>query len=255
VASSDPALGPPGRPVAVVPSRAGRHARTRPGRRRLRLLGVVLIAALLVVGVLAVVRNLSPAGPGRTGATPAPATTPPPGWAGTWTVRSGPDSFLGYRIRQRVKGVTRPSYAAGRTRAVTGRVVLGERTIDEISLDADLRELASGDPVRDRWVAASLFDTGRWPRASITLRAAELGERPEPGAVVAARATGTLTMHGTTRPVVLDLEQRWTGDTLELVGRSTVRPGQFGIDERRTPGGVGLDGWAVLELRLRLDRA
>jgi polyisoprenoid-binding protein YceI len=255
VASSDPALGPPGRPVAVVPSRAGRHARTRPGRRRLRLLGVVLIAALLVVGVLTVVRNLEPAGPARTGATPAPATTTPPGWAGTWTVRPGPDSFLGYRIRQRVKGVSRPSHAAGRTRAVTGRVVLGERAIDEIALEADLRELASGDPARDRWVAASLLDTGRWPSATITLRSAELGERPAAGAVVPARASGTLTMHGTMRPVVLDLEQRWTGETLELVGRSTVRLGQFGIDERRTPGGVGLDGWAVLELRLRLHRA
>jgi polyisoprenoid-binding protein YceI len=235
----------------------------------------VLVVAVLVTAVtIVLVRELvlergrppAPAAPSlatvpaatSAPATSAPATTAPgarAGWAGAWSVRQGPASFVGYRVSQHLAGVSAPSEGVGRSTKVRGRVVLGQASIDSAEVSADLRALSGGDRRRDAWVAGHTLQVADYPEARFVLRGpVQLGERPVKGAVVAVRAPGILTVHGAARPVTFRLEGRWSGDLLEIVGRADIRLADWGVRPPSVAGLVRVDGQARIELRLRLGR-
>ena len=263
----------PGQAPATTARRPGRH--TRPGRAYrgvLQGLGVLLVALVVTVVTIVLVRDLvleaaKPPAPGtgevrvaepadRTSAA-ATATTQAraAGWAGTWTVRAGRDTFVGYRVTQRLAGGAGRLESVGRTRAVTGRVVLTASAITEARVRADLRRLTSGDERRDDWVASHALRTDRYPTARFDLaEPVTLPERPEPGAVVAVRAPGRLTVNGVTRPVAFELEGRWVGSRLDIVGRTDIRLEEWGVEVPRVAGVASGAETARIELRLRLAR-
>jgi polyisoprenoid-binding protein YceI len=253
-----------------APGTVGRHTRPRRGRRGLAKAAGILAAALLTVAVtIALVRVLGngpgggagTAGPGTPGAPaaapPTSTTTRPSGatsWAGSWAVRPGPSTFTGFRVDQRVAGQA-AAPVVGRTPAVSGRLVLDGRRLTRADVTADLRALDSGNAARDRWLTGRSLRTARYPTARFTLlRPARFGERPRPGSVVAAKVTGRLRMHGVTRTVVLRAEGRWVGDALDVVGRATVTPSDWGIDPDGVPGLATAGDTAVFEISLRLAR-
>jgi polyisoprenoid-binding protein YceI len=262
----------PGQAPSAASGRPGRHARPgRASRAWLQGAGVLLVALLVTAVTIVLVRDLvleagkSPppvtvAGPGTAAAdlatTTTTATTRPPGaWAGSWTVRQGKQTFVGYRVTQRFVGVVGSSEGVGRTPQVRGRIVLTDTRIETAELRADLRELASGDRRRDQWVGQRTLDVGRYPVARFDLTApVALGERPAPGAVLAVRAPGTLTVHGVGRAAVFQLEGRWVGDVLEVVGRADIRLSEWGVEAPDVANLVKVDDKARIEVRLRLGR-
>jgi polyisoprenoid-binding protein YceI len=266
----------PGQAPPAAQRRPGRHARphTRRSRGWLQVLGVLVVALLVTAVTIVLVRDLVL----RTGAPPPPAVAPAtrpaaaepatttsapaePGeprgagaWAGTWRVRQGDGTFVGYRVSARFAGVQRPAEAVGRTPKVLGGVVLTGTTVVSAEVRADLRELSSGDRRGDD-LAGRALAVGTHPVARFELRGpVELGRRPAPGAVVAVRAPGTLTLHGVGRPVVFRLEGRWVDDSLEIVGRADIRLSRWGVRQPRVAGLVDLDDSALIEVCLRLGR-
>jgi polyisoprenoid-binding protein YceI len=260
----------PGHAPAPAQRRPGRHARPgRAARGWLQGAGVLAVAVLVTAVTIVLVREVvlergqPPAPPAPTlatapAATAAPTTTAPPargGWSGVWTVGQGPSSFVGYRVSQHLVGVKAPSEGVGRSAKVRGRVVLGQATIDAAEVSADLRALSGGDRRRDAWVAGHTLEVGDYPEARFVLHGpVQLGERPAQGAVVAVRAPGILSVHGAAKPVTFQLEGRWVGDLLEIVGRADIRLADWGVHPPSVAGLVRVDEQARIELRLRLGR-
>jgi hypothetical protein len=84
---------------------------------------------------------------------------------GVWQVVAS-ESFVGYRVREKLTFLPAPSDAVGRTSAVVGSVVVSGRRITSTKVATDLRTLKSGSARRDRCVVRHL---GRYPRASLRL--------------------------------------------------------------------------------------
>jgi polyisoprenoid-binding protein YceI len=67
------------------------------------------------------------------------------------------------------------------------------------------------------------MDTSSYPTATFTLsRPVQLGTIPADGTTVTEQAAGNLTMHGTTRAVVFQVEARRSGSTIEVSGSIPV---------------------------------
>ena len=63
-------------------------------------------------------------------------------------------------------------------------------------------------------------------------------------------ATGTLLLHGVTRPVKVTLDARWNGPTIDAVGTAPIVLADFGIDAPDTPI-AKVDDHGSLELDLQ----
>jgi polyisoprenoid-binding protein YceI len=131
--------------------------------------------------------------------TPTPATTydrtglPAPG---TWTIDPG-HADVGFLGRHLMFTKVR-----GRFTGVTGSVVIAEDPRESsVHVEIDMASVSSGSKDRDDHLkSADLFDVARYPTA--TFRSTEVWWTEGPQAEV----QGDLTIHGVTRPVVLDVE-------------------------------------------------
>ncbi len=92
-----------------------------------------------------------------------------------------------------------------------------------------------------------------FPTATFRLtRPAPLGDA-RGGQVVRVQLPGDLTLHGVTRPVVVPLEARWDGPTIQVAGSLEIRRRDFGLE---VPSLLGfrIEDRGVIELELTLAR-
>jgi len=101
----------------------------------------------------------------------------------------------------------------------------------------DASSFRSGNPTRDEHVQQPKFlDVERYPEIVVDLASADLG---------AGTATGTLTAHGVTRPLQVDVEE-FTADSDGLVLRGTARVDRY---EHGLTASKGLAGrWMTLAI-------
>jgi len=195
----------------------GDHASTpaTPRRRhwlRWTLGGIAALIVLLLVAV-AVAVKLQPA--------PAPLTLPPNPAAptgpvdGTWLV--APGSVAGFRIQQTVLLLT--SEVVGRTNDITGTVTVASGRATAADVRINLLALTTGDRKPAPQFGISL-DTAQYPTATVALA------QPVPlDAALSGNAvtvTGTLTLHGVTRTVIVSLALRRDGANLDIAGQTPV---------------------------------
>ncbi len=189
---------------------------------------------------------------GGAGTTAAPADASP---AGTWTVQPGDEVFAGYRVTEQFAGETIEKTAVGRSRAVTGTVVVTAEgqgtTIAEASVEVDMTQLTSDSGRRDNRLRGDGLETDEFPTATFELtQAIELAAAPELGVPFDVQATGTLTLHGVAKEVAIPLSVRWSGEFIDVAGQLPIVLADYQINPPNVGGFVSVAEDGILELQL-----
>jgi len=180
---------------------------------------------------------------------------------GTWTVTTG--SQARYRVQELFVGQTAKHDAVAQTSSVSGTVTVSggasgyEATA--ISVIADLASLHSIDSVagrdvtqRDGLVSRQL-DVQQFPDAKFTAASASV-----PGTVTTSQVdvtvTGSLTIHGVTRPVTATAQAQVAGGKIEIAGSVSINMTDYGVSAPQVPF-TTVDSTATIEFDIFLTRA
>jgi polyisoprenoid-binding protein YceI len=143
------------------------------------------------------------------------AATTPASIDGSWQVKSG--SQVGYRAKEVLFGQS--TEAAGRTTGVTGTMTIDGTTVEHATFTADLTGLKSDSGNRDSQVQGRILNTAQFPHATFELtKPIDLGSVPPDLKEITVDATGDLTIHGTTKPVTIEITARRNGRVIETNG-------------------------------------
>jgi polyisoprenoid-binding protein YceI len=226
-------------------------------RRPLRTLVVLLAVAivLVVAGVAFYLVVLRDDPPDRVALSPESETSESSADAspsGRWVVRTGDDTFVGYRVRETFAGLSVASDAVGRTNDVQGTLTVeGDTTVSAAEVTAGLQALESDEERRDNAIRGRGLETDRFPESTFALTGPiELPSPPAQGEEVTATAPGDLTLHGVTRPVDVPVEARWNGGTIEVVGTIDVDFADYDIEPPSVGGFVSVEDEGEIELQL-----
>jgi polyisoprenoid-binding protein YceI len=229
------------------------------GWKRWTLVSALVVLVVVVGGLFAIHLIQGDGDPPLTldDATPttvAGATTTPTtaisSLDGTWKVVSG--STAGYRVKETLLGQS--STAVGRTTAVTGEFTLTSTTVSTASFSVDLTQVSSDRSQRDGQFQGRIMDTAQFPTATFVLTTPiDLGTLPASGVEITPKATGKLTMHGTTETVTVKLTAKRNGNTISVLGNIPITFADYGIDNPSGgPASVGDTG--TVEFLLTLSR-
>jgi polyisoprenoid-binding protein YceI len=179
-----------------------------------------------------------------------PALTAAGAIDGTWKVAAG--SKVQYRIQETLSG--QANEATGATTAVTGQLAIAGTAVGSASFSVDMKQVSSDESQRDGQFQNRIMNTSRFPTATFDLTAPiELTTIPDNLVQVTVKATGKLTLHGTTNTVNFDLLARRNGAQIEVNGTIPVTFSDYGINNPSGgPASVGDNG--DLEFLLVLTR-
>ena len=234
--------------------------------------GFIAAAAALAVVVVAGVggyvyffSNLrsSPASLGLT-ASPDPSPTVSgvaSNLAGTWTVTTG--SQARYRVKELFVGETAKHDAVAQTSSVTGGVTVSEDAggyqATAISMIADLTSLHSIDSVAGRnvtqrdGIVSRQLDVQQFPEAKFAATSASF-----PAAVTSSQVdvsvTGSLSIHGVTKPVTVTAKAQFVGGKIEIAGSVSINIADYGVAPPQVPF-TTVDPAATIEFDIFLARA
>jgi polyisoprenoid-binding protein YceI len=172
------------------------------------------------------------------------------GTSGTWTV-DGSQSFVGYRVREKLGFLPAPSDAVGRTSAVTGSMTITGTSVTAVTMSADLTQLKSNEARRDEHMADSGLETDRFPTATFTLTSPiTFAQKPTKGETLKASATGDFTLHGVTKRITIPMQARWDGSTIEVVTSFPVQFSDYSITPPDFAGFVTVQDNGTVEMKL-----
>lgn len=172
------------------------------------------------------------------------------GTSGTWTV-DGAQSFVGYRVREKLAFLPAPSDAVGRTSAVTGTMTIAGTSVTAVSISADLTQLKSDEARRDEHMADSGLETNSFPTATFTLTSPiTFAHKPTQGDPLKATATGDFTLHGVTKRITIPMQARLDGGTIEVVTSFPVQFSDYSITPPDFGGFVTVQDNGTVEMRL-----
>jgi polyisoprenoid-binding protein YceI len=201
-----------------------------------RLIKFVLGAAVLVVlvagGLLAwyLISDDAPPKPELSATGPSSAGGPATP-DGPWQVVPRDDAYVGYRIKELFGDTIIKHEVVGRTPTVSGRLTVANGRVTGAMVRADLRDLESDRAARDTYIHDNALESERYPTGRFTLaEPIALPGRAARGKAVRTRATGRLLLHGVTRPITIDLDARWNGPTIEVVGSAPIELADYDID-------------------------
>ena len=201
---------------------------------------------------LSATSSTAAAQPGSAPAAPTPAAQ---GLDGTWKTRSGEESFVGYRVNEKLAALPVRSDAVGRTSNVTGTMTLAATTVRSVEVAADLRDLKSDEGRRDNAIRTRGLESNRFPMATFTSSAPiEIGTVPADGESFRGQAQGKLSLHGVTRDVTVPIEARRTGNSIEVVGSLPISFADYQIEPPNVANFVSVDDKGVIEFRLVFDK-
>jgi polyisoprenoid-binding protein YceI len=240
-----------------------------------RTRAIAIAIAVLVAGVAAAAWYLArdPVAEvdidAATGSSAAPAATAPTtalgsldDLAGSWTVVASTDgdtqrgSFVGYRVEEELAGVGATT-AVGRTSGVAGAMTIDGGAVTDGAIEADMTRLASDQGFRDRAISRQGLETSQFPTGSFTLNdAIAIPDAAVDGETVTLPATGTLTLHGVSKPVDVDLEARLVDDgRILVVGSVPIAMSDYDITPPSAQRVLSISEDGTAELRLFFERA
>ena len=175
--------------------------------------------------------------------------------SGTWTVdaesgevdyESATGSFAGFRVEEEL--TIGSATAVGRTRDVSGEIVIEGNTLTSADITADLSTLTTNDSRRDG-KARDALDTDAFPDATFVLtEAVDFGD-PAAGPV-SVQATGDLTIKGVTQSVTIPLEAQVVDGTIVVVGSVPITFADYGVEPPKAPIVLSVAPEGTLELQL-----
>jgi polyisoprenoid-binding protein YceI len=134
---------------------------------------------------------------------------------GDWTASD--QSQLGYRVKEVLFGQS--TEGVGRTNAITGSLTIDGTTVQKGDFTVDMTTVQSDSGNRDNQFQGRIMDTSKFPTSNFTLtQPIDLGSVPAEGQTVSAKATGDLTLRGTTKPVTFDVQARLKDGRIEVNG-------------------------------------
>lgn len=190
--------------------------------------------------------------------TTAAGQTPSTGSAldGTWTVQPGnSQNFVGYRVTEKLFANVSETEATGRTDHVDATMTIAGTTVSDVTVTADLRQLRSDNDFRDGRIRSEGLESDRFPEAKFVLsQPITLDAVPAAGDTVRTAARGRLTLHGVTRDVTIQLQGRWDGRQVQVVGSMPIVFSDYGIEAPRAPVVASVDDHGEMELQLFFDK-
>ncbi|MCO7222242.1 YceI family protein [Klenkia sp. PcliD-1-E] len=143
---------------------------------------------------------------------------------GTWTI--GPGSSAGYRVDEVLGGAD--VTVAGTTDQVSGSVVVSGGDLQSAQVDVDMASVATDSGRRDSYFRDSVVEVGQFPTATFAVdRAVDLPELT--GTPVTVPVAGSLTVHGVTQEVAVDLSVVRTADGVQASGSIPVTFSDFDV--------------------------
>jgi polyisoprenoid-binding protein YceI len=176
---------------------------------------------------------------------------------GTYRVTPGDaNSFVGYRVQEQLVGGAIEQTTTGRTSDITGSFTITGKTVQDVTVTADLRTLTSDRTQRDDAIKDRGLESNRFPEAKFVLtEPIERQELPEVGETVTATARGDFTLHGVTKRVEIRLEGRWDGRDVQVVGRLHVVFSDYGIQAPTSPVVASVDDEGEMEFQIFFRKA
>ena len=235
---------------------------------KLAIIGVVVLLAVLGGGYL-LFANRNSDQPPPAALDPAPSTTTAEATAttqaegdgtaspdGAWQVSDDGSSFVGYRVKEQLAFLNSPNEAVGRTKAVTGTMEVAGDTVEQVRIEADLTQLTSDESRRDNAIRQRGLESDQFPTATLELaEPIKLDTAPAQGEDVRGQGKARLTVHGVTREVDLDLQGRWTGETIQVAGQLPVKMSDFQIEPPRFGPVVSMEDSLAVDFNLVFERA
>jgi polyisoprenoid-binding protein YceI len=150
----------------------------------------------------------------------------PAGVDGTWLAASG--SQAGYRVNEVLFGQS--TEAVGRTGNVDGALELAGTTVRSAAISIDLASVESDENRRDDQFRGRIMNVRQYPTATFVLTSPiDLGGLPDDGSTRTVPATGDLTLHGTKKPVTVDVTAQRSGATIAVNGTIPIVFGDYDI--------------------------
>lgn len=145
---------------------------------------------------------------------------------GTWKVASG--SQAGYRVDEVLFGQS--AAAVGRTDDVTGQIQVSGKRVVSGSFTVDMTTVASDETRRDNQFRGRIMDVSTHPTSTFKLTSPiELASLPADDQEVTVKATGDLTLRGTTRTVTFNLDAQRSGSSIRVAGAIPIVFDEWGI--------------------------
>jgi polyisoprenoid-binding protein YceI len=250
-------------------------ARLRPRRLGRWLIGGLVALAILVVGgtwlYIHVIEGPAPAplslkpaasSPAPSATVSSPAISAPGvgasagtgsagAVAGTWRVGSG--SIVGYRVNEVLAGQN--NVAVGRTSDITGSLTIHGTSVAAASFTVQMAAIKSDQSQRDAQFNGRIMDTASYPTGTLTLTSPiALGSLPADGVIRTYHATGSLKLHGHSRPVTFALQAERTSAGIEVSGSIPVLFANWDIANPSFGTFVTTQNHGELEFLVKFDR-
>jgi len=176
---------------------------------------------------------------------------------GTWTVKPGnTQNFVGYRVTEKLFANISDTEATGRTDNVTASMTIDGTTVKDVTVTADLRDLTSDNSFRDGRIKSEGLESDDFPEAKFVMsEPITLSAVPAAGDTIKTQATGDFTLHGVTKKVTIDLEGRWDGKQVQVVGNLPIVFSDYGITAPTAPAVASVDDHGEMELQLFFDKS
>jgi polyisoprenoid-binding protein YceI len=218
---------------AQAPLSPPSHNRPMPKGRRHWIRWILAAVALVVVAAVAApfvyihfIESDAPPTLDVSSATTAHPASETVALNGVW--RAGSGSTAGYRVDEVLFGQNHT--AVGRTHDVSGQITLSGTEVKDGKLVVDLNSVTSDRTQRDNQFRGRIMDVASFPTATFTLtQPIELGRVPSNGQIVTAKASGTLTLRGTTKPVSVAVKAVRSGNMVNVSGSIPIRFADWNI--------------------------
>jgi polyisoprenoid-binding protein YceI len=171
---------------------------------------------------------------------------------GPWTTAAG--SVVGYRVDEVLVGQN--NVAVGRSKSVTGHLTIAGSTVTAAAFTVKMATIHSDQSQRDAQFDGRIMDVATYPTGTFTLtRPIRLAPVPAAGAVKTYSATGTLMLHGHTRPVTFTLSAERTSSGIKVSGSIPVKFADWDIPNPSFGSFVTTQNHGVLEFLLNFTKA
>ncbi len=180
------------------------------------------------------------------------STTAPSGVGidGEWKATA--DSIVGYRVKETLFGQS--TEGVGRTNSVASSMTIAGTTIEKATFEVDMTTVKSDSDRRDGQFNDRIMETAKFPKATFVLTAPiKLANIPADGEEISVKATGDLTLKGTTKTLVFEMSAKRSGATISTLSNIKIVFDEWGIDNPSGgPATTGDDG--DLEIKLVFQR-
>lgn len=176
---------------------------------------------------------------------------------GTWTI--GPDSIVGYRVRERLANLSADSDAVGRTDKITGSATLtssgGTLSVTAADFSVDMTTIKSDKSMRDNRLRRDGIETDAFPTSAFTLTApVAVPAAATAGAQVDVTLHGDLTLHGVTKTVDIPARAQLSGGLIQIAGALAFPFSDYAISAPNIAGFVSVEDTGTLEFLVNLTK-